>query len=64
MSKYGVAFPFTTKLANELANESNSGVTGELLSLLVFVHGMGTRCRLDSGVSRWCTLSCKSVESF
>ena len=73
MSAYRVAFPafsslpFTTELANELANKSNSRVTG-----VVFVHGMGTRCTLDSGVSSWCTLSlplaplasCKSVEAF
>jgi hypothetical protein len=35
--------------ANELANQSNSGVTGELL--FVFVYGIGTRCTLDSRVS-------------
>jgi hypothetical protein len=43
-SEYGEAFPtfsslpFTNQLANELANESNLGVTGKLLSLLTFVH--------------------------
>ena len=44
------SLPFTT----ELANESDSGVTGELL--LVFIHGIGTQCTLNSGVSSWCTL--------
>src|ERR1700722_10127616 len=34
--------PFTT----ELANESDSGVTSELL--VVFIHGIGTRCTLDT----------------
>ena len=38
------SLPFTT----ELANESNLGMMGELLSLLVFIHCMGT---LNFGVS-------------
>ena len=37
--------PFTT----EQAKESDSGVTSELL--FVFIHGIGTRCTLDPGVS-------------
>jgi hypothetical protein len=47
-----ISLPFTTELAKELANESNLRVTEELLLFVVFVHGIGTQCTLDSGVSR------------
>jgi hypothetical protein len=42
-----IPLPFTT----ELAKESNSRVTEELLLFVVFVHGIGTQWMLDSGVS-------------
>ena len=59
-SEYGATFllfsppplPFTTELANELASESDSQVTGELV--LVFIHGISTWCTLNFGVSSWC----------
>jgi hypothetical protein len=47
-SEYGVTFvafsSFPLPLPTELANKSNSGMTGELL--FVFIHGIGTRWSL------------------